>query len=93
MSYVSSTKNVKGKGKAMIEETLMISEQKLEANKPQLVESLETIPLNPVDGDRQIRVGSQLEGPEKRKLSDVYVPMQTYLPGRPLTCLGSVPTS
>ena len=48
--YVSSTKNAKGKGKVVTEETLMISEQKLEANKPQLVESLETIPLSP-DGD------------------------------------------
>ena len=52
MCYVSSTKNVKGKGKVMTEETLMISEQKLEANKPQPVESLETIPLNPDDGNR-----------------------------------------
>ena len=52
----------------MTKETLMISEQKLEANKPQLVESLETIPLNPDDGDRQIRVGSQLEGPEKEEV-------------------------
>ena len=49
----------------MTEETLMISEQKLEANKPQLVESLEAIPLSPDDDNWQVRVGSQLEGPKK----------------------------
>ena len=32
--YVSSTKGTKGKGKWMTEETLMISEKNLEANKP-----------------------------------------------------------
>ena len=72
----------------MTEETLMISEQKLEANKPQPVESLETIPLNPNDGDRQIRVGSQLEGPEKeevvkclRAYTDVFAWMPADMPG------------
>jgi len=38
--YMSSTKTQRGK------ETLMINEQKLEANKPQPVESLEAIPLS-----------------------------------------------
>ena len=47
--YVSSTKNAKGKGKAMTEETLMISEQKFEANKSQPIELLEAIPLSPDD--------------------------------------------
>ena len=49
---MSSTKSDKAKGKAMTEETLMISEQKLEANKPQPVELLETIPLSPDDDNR-----------------------------------------
>ena len=52
MCYVSSTKSVKGKEKEMSKETLMISGQKLEANKPQPVESLETIPLSPDDDNR-----------------------------------------
>ena len=49
---MSSSKSTKGKGKAMTEETLMISEQKLIANKPQPVESLEAIPLS-LDDDNQ----------------------------------------
>ena len=77
----------------MTEENLMISEQKLEANKPHPVELLETIPLSPDNDNRQVRVGSQLEGPEKEEIVGVYGLMQTYLPGRLLTCLGSVPTS
>ena len=52
----------------MTEETLMISEQKLEANKPQPVGSLETIPLSPNDDNRQVRVGSQLEDSEKEEV-------------------------
>ena len=52
----------------MTEETLMISKQKLKTNKPQPVEALETIPLSPNDNNRQVRVGSQLEGSEKEEV-------------------------
>ena len=72
----------------MTEETLMISQQNLEANKSQPVESLETIPLSPDDRNRQIRVGSQLEGPEKeevvrclRAYADVFAWTPADMPG------------
>jgi len=49
-------------------ETLMISEQTLEANKSQPVETLKVIPLSHGDSKRQVHVGSQLEGPEKEEV-------------------------
>ena len=66
--YVGSTKGTKGKEKSMTEETSMINEQKLKTNKPQLVESLEAISLSPDADNQQVRVGSQLEGPEKEEV-------------------------
>ena len=72
----------------MTEEILMISEQKLETNKPQPVESLETIPLSPDDDNWQVRVGSQLEGPEKeevvrclRAYAEIFVWTPADMPG------------
>ena len=64
---MSSTKDAKGKEK-ITEETLMISEQTLDANKPQPTEILEAIPLILGDDKRQVHMGSQLEGLEKEEV-------------------------
>ncbi|XP_052189984.1 uncharacterized protein LOC127799805 [Diospyros lotus] len=86
--YVSSTRGATKKGKALTEETLLIGEQTLEANKPQPVESLEAIPLNPGDEGRQVRVGSQLASQEKveiikclRSYADIFAWTPPDMPG------------
>ena len=65
---MSSAKSAKGKEKIITKEILMISEQTLEANMPQPIETPEVIPLSPNNSNRQVRVGRQLEGPKKEEV-------------------------
>lgn len=46
----------------MTEETLMIKEQTLKANKPHQVEMLEVIPLSPMIAKGQVRCGELTKG-------------------------------